>query len=117
MVKHSSELKKLVEELQSLNNAYQKQNLEISEKNDELLSLHGKLKKGSKELEFQTAKAVESEKVKSQFLANMSHELRTPQNSILGLTELILKDQSTSPKTKERLNVVLRNGKKLVNLS
>lgn len=41
----------------------------------------------------------------------MSHELRTPQNSILGLTELILKDTNTDRKTKERLNVVLRNGK------
>ena len=111
-----SELKKMVEELQNLNNAYQIQNQEITEKNDELLSLHGKLKKGSKDLEYQTAKAVASEKVKSQFLANMSHELRTPQNSMLGLTELILKDPSTPAKTKERLNVVLRNGKKLLTL-
>lgn len=111
-----TELKNLVEELQNLNNAYQKQNQEITEKNEELLLLHTKLKKGTKELEYQTQKAIESEKVKSQFLANMSHELRTPQNSILGLTELILKDVTTSEKTKERLNVVLRNGKKLLTL-
>lgn len=111
-----TELKNLVEELQNLNHAYQKQNQEITEKNDELLLLHTKLKNGTKELEYQTKKAIESEKVKSQFLANMSHELRTPQNSILGLTELILKDGTTSQKTKERLNVVLRNGKKLLTL-
>ena len=111
-----SKLQKLVDELQQLNNAYQKQNLEITEKNKELLELHDKLKKGKEELEIQKERAVESAKLKSQFLANMSHELRTPQNSILGLTELILKDTNTDGKTKERLNVVLRNGKKLLNL-
>ncbi|MBK7105426.1 MAG: response regulator [Ignavibacteriae bacterium] len=111
-----SKLQNLVDELQQLNNAYQKQNIEITEKNIELLELHDKLKKGAEELEIQKEKAVESAKLKSQFLANMSHELRTPQNSILGLTELILKDTNTDSKTKERLNVVLRNGKKLLNL-
>ena len=111
-----NKLEKLVEELKRLNEVYQKQNIQITEQNEELLELHKKLKKGSEELEIQRAKAVESAKLKSQFLANMSHELRTPQNSILGLTELILKDKTTSPKTKERLNVVLRNGKKLLNL-
>jgi signal transduction histidine kinase/CheY-like chemotaxis protein len=111
-----TELKMMVNELQKLNSAYQKQNLEITEKNEELVKLHDKLKEGSEELEVQTAKAVESEKVKSQFLANMSHELRTPQNSILGLTELILKDETTPVQTRERLNVVLRNGKKLLTL-
>ncbi|MCB9207731.1 MAG: response regulator [Ignavibacteriales bacterium] len=111
-----SDLKKLVNELQNLNKAYQEQNIEITDKNAELLKLHEKLKDGSKQLEIQTSKAVESEKLKSQFLANMSHELRTPQNSILGLTELILKDESTSPKTRERLNVVLSSGKKLLTL-
>ncbi len=111
-----SELQSLVEELQNLNKAYQEQNIQITEKNEELIKLHEKLKRGSKELEIQTSKAIESEKIKSQFLANMSHELRTPQNAILGLTELILKDGSTPTRTKERLNVVLRNGKKLLTL-
>jgi signal transduction histidine kinase/CheY-like chemotaxis protein/HAMP domain-containing protein len=111
-----NKLEKLVEELKRLNEVYHKQNIQITEQNEELLELHRKLKKGSEELEIQRAKAVESAKLKSQFLANMSHELRTPQNSILGLTELILKDKTTTPKTKERLNVVLRNGKKLLNL-
>ncbi|MEE9432342.1 MAG: response regulator [Melioribacteraceae bacterium] len=111
-----SKLKNLVAELKELNDAYQKQNIHITEQNEELLKLHQQLKQGSAELEVQKTKAVESVKLKSQFLANMSHELRTPQNSILGLTELVLKDKTTTPKTKERLNVVLRNGKKLLNL-
>lgn len=109
-------LKNLVSDLQKLNNAYEQQNIEIKNKNDELIRLHDELKRRSNELEIQTKKAIESEKLKSQFLANMTHELRTPQNSILGLTELILKDRNTAPQTKERLNVVLRNGKKLLTL-
>jgi len=109
-------LEKLVIELQELNDAYQEQNIKVTKQNDELILLHDQLKKGTDELEIERAKAVESAKLKSEFLANMSHELRTPQNSILGLTELVLKDDNTPLKTKERLNVVLRNGKKLLNL-
>jgi signal transduction histidine kinase/CheY-like chemotaxis protein len=38
-------------------------------------------------------RAEQAEKKKSNFLANMSHEIRTPMNGIIGLTELILKEQ------------------------
>ena len=41
----------------------------------------------------------------------MSHELRTPLISILGLTELLIKDSSVVIKAKDRLNIVHRNGK------
>ncbi len=108
------QLENLVDELKLLNEQYQKQNLQISEQNFELLNLHNELKEQANELEKQRKKAVELSHVKSQFLANMSHELRTPLNSILGLTELIENDISTFPKTKERLKIVLRNGKKLL---
>lgn len=108
------QLENLVNELRILNEEYHKQNLQISEQNTELLNLHSELKKQAGELEEQRKKAVELSHVKSQFLANMSHELRTPLNSILGLTELIAEDSSTFTKTKDRLKIVLRNGKKLL---
>lgn len=37
--------------------------------------------------------AHKANKAKSEFLANMSHEIRTPMNAIMGLTELLLKNQ------------------------
>ncbi len=110
------QLENLVNELRLLNDQYQKQNLQISEQNTELIELHNELQIQADELEEQRKKAVELSHVKSQFLANMSHELRTPLNSILGLTELISEDTSTFPKTKARLKIVLRNGKKLLAL-
>lgn len=81
-----------------------------------MLELHEKLKQNAEELERQREKAVELTNVKSDFLASMSHELRTPLNSILGLTELVVKDLLSTAKTKERLNIVLRNGHKLLTL-
>ena len=38
--------------------------------------------------------AEESNKAKSRFLANISHEIRTPMNVIVGLTELLLEEDS-----------------------
>ena len=39
--------------------------------------------------------AVLSAQAKSNFLANMSHEIRTPMNAILGMTELLLHENTT----------------------
>ena len=41
-------------------------------------------------------KAEELTKAQNHFFSSMSHEIRTPINSILGLNELILRDQSIS---------------------
>ncbi len=43
--------------------------------------------------EIQRIKAEQSEKFKQQFLANMSHEIRTPMNAVIGLTNLLLKNE------------------------
>ncbi|HLG32495.1 MAG TPA: response regulator [Ignavibacteriaceae bacterium] len=110
------QLENFIDELKNLNEEYQKQNLQIKKQNEVLVELHNELKEQAGELEVQKLKAEESTKVKSQFLASMSHELRTPMNSILGLTELILEKADITGKNKERLEVVLSSGKRLMNL-
>lgn len=114
--KSFEQLENFVNELRTLNEEYQKQNKQILQQNDELKELHNQLREKAVEIDRQRAKAVELTKVKSEFLASMSHELRTPLISILGLTELLLKDISVEFKTKDRLNIVHRNGKKLLGL-
>ncbi|MGA7837344.1 MAG: response regulator, partial [Ignavibacteriaceae bacterium] len=109
-------LKDLVAELKNLNGDIQKQNIQIRKQNETLVELHNKLREKAKELEIQKQKAEEATKLKSQFLASMSHELRTPMNSILGLTELILEETSLIGKNHERLEVVFKSSKRLMNL-
>ena len=57
-------------------------------------------------------------KAKSDFLANMSHELRTPLNSVIGFTNILLKnkDQRLNEKDIGFLERVLSNGKHLLAL-
>ncbi len=111
-----AQLANLVTELKTLNEDYQKQNIQIRKQNEALVDLHKKLQEKAAELEVQKQKAEEATRVKSYFLASMSHELRTPMNSILGLTELILEDKSLTAKNRERIEVVLKSGKRLMNL-
>jgi signal transduction histidine kinase/AmiR/NasT family two-component response regulator len=50
---------------------------------------------------------------KSQFLANMSHEIRTPLNGILGMTQIMARED-LSPAQRERLDVVRDSGQTLL---
>ena len=111
-----TQLEDFIAELKDLNDEYQKQNVQIKKQHDSLSKLHGELKEQAAELEVQKQRAEESTNVKSQFLASMSHELRTPMNSILGLTELILEKANLTGKDKERLEVVLSSGRRLMTL-
>ncbi len=43
---------------------------------------------------------------KSEFLSNMSHEIRTPMNAIVGLTEIMLKEENLSPQAQRNLELV-----------
>ena len=52
------------------------------------------------ELRAETLEAQKANQAKTTFLANMSHEIRTPINAILGMDELILRED-TDPKVKE----------------
>ena len=51
---------------------------------------------------------------KSTFLASMSHELRTPLNSILGYTQLLLRDSSLAVDQKHGVEVIQHSGEHLL---
>lgn len=59
----------------------------------------------------------QASRLKSEFLASMSHELRTPLNSILGFSELMLK-QLTETDTRKagHVKAIRRSGQHLLNL-
>ena len=50
---------------------------------------------------------------KSQFLANMSHEIRTPLNGILGMAQ-VMEREDLSPVQHDRLKVIRQSGKTLL---
>ena len=52
---------------------------------------------------------------KSTFLDNMSHEIRTPMNSILGMNEMILREEDR-PEIKEYALVIQRSGRALLGI-
>ncbi|MFC1575221.1 response regulator [Gemmatimonadota bacterium] len=62
--------------------------------------------------------AERANQAKSQFLANMSHELRTPLNSVIGFTNILLKNRSGSLVQQELgfLDRISANGKHLLEL-
>jgi signal transduction histidine kinase len=59
------------------------------------------------QIELQNLKLQELSRLKSQFLANMSHELRTPMNSIMGFSQLLLR-QYPDPLTPQQIDIVNR---------
>lgn len=53
---------------------------------------------------------------KSQFLANMSHEIRTPLTAIIGFAESLRDDLQESPQQLHTLDIILGNGKHLLDI-
>lgn len=50
------------------------------------------------------------------FLANMSHELRTPMNSILGMSELLSRDDKLDELQSEQAKIINRSGQHMLRL-
>ncbi|MBQ7153974.1 MAG: response regulator [Synergistaceae bacterium] len=61
------------------------------------------------------SEAKSANEAKSSFLENMSHEIRTPMNSILGMNEMILREEDR-PEIKEYALVVQRSGRALLGI-
>ncbi len=67
-----------------------------------------------REIEEQNRLLNEAQKSKDVFLANMSHEIRTPMNAIVGMTELIMREDDTSEKVKEYCYNIQSSGENLL---
>ena len=57
-----------------------------------------------------------AERYKSDFLANMSHEIRTPMNAIIGMCELILRENSLSDSVRENCFNIRASGRSLLSI-
>jgi PAS domain S-box-containing protein len=94
----------------------------IKDNEGKLIKLFGTLQDISarKATEAALQKALESAKIanraKSEFIANISHELRNPLNGILGFSQLLLRDKTTTIKQREGINVIYRCGSHLLTL-
>lgn len=57
-----------------------------------------------------------AERYKSEFLANMSHEIRTPMNAIVGMCELILREDGLSENVRENCFNIQTSGRSLLSI-
>lgn len=69
--------------------------------------------KTNAELREANEKANKAAEEKSEFLAKMSHEIRTPLNAIIGMTEMLLRQQLTG-NSKQYTSVIKTSGEKLL---
>lgn len=70
----------------------------------------------SKRAHAEAERAEELNRTQNRFFSSMSHEIRTPINSILGLNELILRDQSASDDIVKDASAIQGSGKMLLAL-
>lgn len=95
--------RKLVLEKEKLEHVIRQRTQEIEDKN--------------RQLQEQSEKLKEMDKIKSRFFANISHEFRTPLTLILGpLEQMIAACGETEKETKRKLTLMLRNAQRLLRL-
>jgi signal transduction histidine kinase/DNA-binding response OmpR family regulator len=70
----------------------------------------------TRDLQAATSVAQRASAAKSDFLSHMSHELRTPLNGVLGYTQILLRDQATTPRQKKSLEAIESCGRHLLAL-
>jgi PAS domain S-box-containing protein len=84
--------------------------------NDLLLRQQKELENQRRRLQQQNLQLLEAAQLKSQFLSTMSHELRTPMNSIIGFSQLLLRQHQhlLTAQQKDMVSRIFNNGKNLL---
>ena len=82
---------------------------------DEIVKLSERKQQEELLLEALTAAKLASA-AKSSFLANMSHEIRTPMNVVLGITEILLQNETLTPDVRDALGKIYNSGDLLLSL-
>lgn len=60
--------------------------------------------------------AIQANQAKSAFLANMSHEIRTPMNAVMGMSEILLRQEDLSPEVREGIENIQSAGSNLLSI-
>ena len=96
-----AESKKLLKKTQTLNDELLEKKAELEEKVQQLREAKTKVEKGSR--------------AKTEFLSTISHEIRTPMNAIIGMTNLLSKDNPRKDQL-EQLEILDFSSKTLLSL-
>lgn len=88
---------------------------QTQELNKELLKKKSQLEENVQKLEEAKMKVEEGSRAKTEFLSTMSHEIRTPMNAIIGMTNLLAKDNPREDQL-EQLEILDFSAKTLLSL-